>query len=73
MGNGMSATNVGELLAAVRQIDSLRAENTALRAVLRDFMQQQPPDYSPKCGCIHCEEWKQLEDRARALLAEGKD
>jgi hypothetical protein len=31
-GGQMSATNVGELLAAVRQIDSLRAENVALRA-----------------------------------------
>jgi hypothetical protein len=60
MGNGMSATNVGELLAAVRQIDSLRAENAEMRAGVEKWK---------ACRVHDVEEKEWLRDQMIALRA----
>jgi hypothetical protein len=51
------------------RIDTLQAENAALREVLREFIGAYgSASPSPFCKCEHCEKKRSLPDRARALL-----
>jgi hypothetical protein len=49
-------------------VRSLQAENTALRAVLRKYVNEFPAPRNDMRPIA----WDDMEDRARALLAEGK-